>query len=117
MGGIIVDGGTFDFGSSGRHPGFTEPDESYHGQKCWGALGPGAFILKARVQLLRDAGAAIRTFSAFLIINGLQPQIPRMDRPFANDPTICEYPAVTRNVESVANARTPPRLWPDQKRV
>src|SRR3546814_134138 len=59
MGGIIVDGGTFDFGSSGRHPGFTEPDESYHGLKYWEALGPGAFLLKARVQLLRDGGAAI----------------------------------------------------------
>src|SRR3546814_2543184 len=49
MGGIIVDAGTLDFGASGRHPGFTEPDDSYHGLKYWEPLGPGAFILKARV--------------------------------------------------------------------
>src|SRR3546814_3219838 len=84
MGGIIVDGGTFDFGASGRHPGFTEPDESYHGLKYWEALGPGAFILKARVQLLRDVGAAISPFNAFLIIQGVETLSLRMERHFAN---------------------------------
>ena len=56
IGGAIVDGGTFDFGASGRFPNFTEPDPSYHGLAYWPALGHGSFILKARVQLLRDLG-------------------------------------------------------------
>ena len=65
IGGAIVDGGQFDFGASGRFPGFTEPDPSYHGLAYWPALGPGAFVLKARVQMLRDIGAAISPFNAF----------------------------------------------------
>ena len=56
IGGAIIDGGTFDFGASGRFPNFTEPDPSYHGLPYWPALGHGAFIIKARVQMLRDLG-------------------------------------------------------------
>ena len=59
VGGVIVDGGTFDYGASGRFPNFTEPDPSYHGLAFWPALGDGSFIIKARVQLLRDLGSAI----------------------------------------------------------
>jgi O-acetylhomoserine (thiol)-lyase len=59
IGGVIVDGGKFDFGASGRHASFVEPDPSYHGLKYWEALGPGAYIAKARVQFLRDLGPAI----------------------------------------------------------
>src|SRR3546814_14032424 len=99
MGGIIVDGGTFDFGASGRHPGFTEPDESYHGLKYWEALGPGAFILKARVQLLRDVGAAISPFNAFLIIQGVETLSLRMERHFANAAVIGDYLAAHPQVE------------------
>ncbi|HXW09069.1 MAG TPA: aminotransferase class I/II-fold pyridoxal phosphate-dependent enzyme, partial [Steroidobacteraceae bacterium] len=72
IGGLLVDGGTFDFGASGRFPNFTEPDPSYHGLAYFPALGHGAFILKARVQMLRDMGLAISPFNAFLILQGIE---------------------------------------------
>src|SRR5215216_6865683 len=72
IGGIIADAGSFDFGASGKHPGFTEPDPSYHGLTYWPALGPGAFVLKARVQLLRDLGPAISPFNSFLLLQGIE---------------------------------------------
>jgi len=77
IGGIIVDAGRFDWGS-GKFPGFTEPDPSYHGLKFWdtfrdfGDLGNVAFIFKARVQLLRDIGATLSPFNAFLFLQGLE---------------------------------------------
>ena len=64
IGGAIIDGGTFDFGASGRFANMTEPDPSYHGLAYWPALGHGSYIIKARVQLLRDIGAAISTSPA-----------------------------------------------------
>ncbi|MFY0409878.1 O-acetylhomoserine aminocarboxypropyltransferase/cysteine synthase family protein, partial [Solicola sp. PLA-1-18] len=71
--GVIVDGGTFDYGAHGdKYPGFTEPDESYHGLKFAEALGPAAYITKARVQGLRNLGAAISPFNAFLLAQGLE---------------------------------------------
>jgi O-acetylhomoserine (thiol)-lyase len=91
IGGIIVDGGTFDFGASGRHPGFTEPDESYHGLKYWEALGPGAYIIKARVQGLRDLGAAITPFNSWLFIQGLETLSLRMERHTANAQAVAEF--------------------------
>ena len=77
IGGIIVDSGRFDWGG-GKFPGFTEPDPSYHGLKFWdtfrdfGNLGNVAFIFKARVQLLRDIGATLSPFNAFLFLQGLE---------------------------------------------
>jgi O-acetylhomoserine (thiol)-lyase len=77
MGGILVDSGRFDW-SNGKFPEFTEPDSSYHGIKYWDAFGdiPGAgnmaFILKARVQWLRDLGATLSPFNAFLLLQGLE---------------------------------------------
>ncbi|MGB4108780.1 MAG: O-acetylhomoserine aminocarboxypropyltransferase/cysteine synthase family protein [Desulfomonilia bacterium] len=77
IGGIIVDAGRFDWGS-GKFPGFTEPDPSYHGLKFWDTfrdfdnLGNVAFIFKARVQLLRDIGATLSPFNAFLFLQGLE---------------------------------------------
>ncbi|MGO9658768.1 MAG: bifunctional o-acetylhomoserine/o-acetylserine sulfhydrylase [Acidimicrobiales bacterium] len=84
IGGIIVDGGAFDFGASGRHASFTEPDPSYHGLKYWEALGPGAYVAKARVQFLRDLGPAIAPFTAFLLLQGLETLSLRMERHVAN---------------------------------
>jgi len=80
IGGIIADAGSFDFGASGKHPGFTEPDASYHGLTYWEALGPGAFILKARLQLLRDLGPAISPFNAFLLLQGIETLSLRVER-------------------------------------
>ncbi|MCU4187317.1 bifunctional o-acetylhomoserine/o-acetylserine sulfhydrylase [Acidiferrimicrobium sp. IK] len=91
IGGVIVDGGTFDFGASGRHPGFTEPDPSYHGLKYWEALGPGAYIAKARVQGMRDMGAAISPFNAFLLIQGLETLSLRMERHVSNAQRVAEF--------------------------
>ena len=91
IGGIIVDGGGFDFGASGRHPGFVEPDPSYHGLKYWEALGPGAYIAKARVQFLRDLGPAIAPLNAFLLLQGLETLSLRMERHVANANTIAHW--------------------------
>ncbi|HVD28065.1 MAG TPA: PLP-dependent transferase, partial [Mycobacteriales bacterium] len=107
IGGAIVDGGQFDFGASGRFPGFTEPDPSYHGLAYWPALGPGAFVLKARVQMLRDIGAAISPFNAFLILQGIETLSLRMERHFANAQNVAEYLDARDDVLSVAYAGLP----------
>jgi len=85
MGGILVDGGNFDWGG-GRHPWFTEPDPSYHGLKYWDVFGdfPGlgnvAFGIKARVQLQRDIGASLSPFNAQQILLGIETLSLRLDR-------------------------------------
>jgi O-acetylhomoserine (thiol)-lyase len=80
IGGVIVDAGKFDWAASGRFKEFTEPDPSYHGLKFSEAFGPIAFILKARVQGLRDTGAALSPFNAFLILQGIETLQLRMER-------------------------------------
>ena len=72
IGGVIVDAGKFDWAASGRFKEFTEPDPSYHGLVYTEAFGPLAFILKARVQGLRDTGAALSPFNAFLLLQGIE---------------------------------------------
>lgn len=109
--GAIVDGGSFDFAASGKHPMFSEPDPSYHGLSYWPALGPGAYIIKARVQLLRDIGAAISPFNAFLILQGLETLSLRMERHFSNANAVAEYLAGHRQVESVAFAGLETSPW------
>ena len=91
IGGILVDGGTFDFGASGRHPSFTEPDPSYHGLKYWEALGPGSYIAKVRVQGLRDIGACIAPFTSFLFLQGLETLSLRMERHVSNAQAVAEH--------------------------
>jgi O-acetylhomoserine (thiol)-lyase len=91
IGGVLVDGGTFDFGASGRHPTFTEPDPSYHGLKYWEALGHGSYIAKARVQGLRDIGMAISPFNAFMLIQGLETLSLRMERHVRNAQAVAEF--------------------------
>jgi O-acetylhomoserine (thiol)-lyase len=109
--GVIVDGGTFDFGASGKHPGFTEPDASYHGLKYWEALGPGAFVLKARVQLLRDLGAAISPFNAFQILQGIETLSLRMERHFENTAKVVAHLDGHPQVESIAWSGLPSSRW------
>ena len=99
--GAIVDGGTFDYAASGRFPNFTEPDPSYHGLAYFPALGHGAFILKARVQMLRDLGLAISPFNAWMILQGLETLSLRMERHFANAQKVAEYLDAHDQVESV----------------
>ncbi len=111
IGGSITDGGTFDFGASERFPNFTEPDPSYHGLAYWPALGHGSFILKARVQLLRDVGAAIAPMNAFLFLQGLETLSLRMERHFSNAQKIAEYLDGHAQVESVRFAGLPSSPW------
>src|SRR5262249_33866333 len=80
VGGVIVDGGKFDWKASGRFPDFSDPDPSYHGISYTQAFGPMAFIIKARVQGLRDTGACLSPFNAFLFLQGTETLHLRMQR-------------------------------------
>ncbi len=91
IGGVIVDGGKFDWGASGRFKSLTEPDPSYHGLRYVDALGPIAYIIKARVQLLRDLGAAITPFNSWLFLQGLETLPLRMERHSQNAQKIAEF--------------------------
>lgn len=90
--GVVVDGGTFDFGAHPeRFPDFTEPDPSYHGLRYWPALGPGAYAIKLRVQLLRDLGPALSPHSAFLLLQGVETLSPRIERHSANALALAQW--------------------------
>jgi O-acetylhomoserine (thiol)-lyase len=91
IGGIIVDGGKFDWAQNDKFPGLSTPDPSYHGLNYAAALGNIAFIIKARVQLLRDYGAAISPFNAFMLIQGAETLSVRMDRHVSNTQRIAEW--------------------------
>jgi len=91
IGGVIVDSGRFDWAGSGKFPGFTEPDPSYHGLRYKEAFGPAAFIIKARVQLLRDTGACISPFNAFLLLQGLETLSLRVERHLSNTKKVVEF--------------------------
>jgi O-acetylhomoserine (thiol)-lyase len=111
IGGVIVDGGTFDYGASGRFANFTEPDPSYHGLQYWPMLGHGAFIAKARVQLLRDLGPAISPQNAFLFLQGIQTLSLRMERHVSNAQAVAEYLEGHDQVESVNYAGLASSRW------
>ena len=102
IGGVIVDGGTFDWAKSGRFADFTEPDPSYHGIQYTNVFGNIAYIIKARVQLLRDIGAALSPFNAWLLLQGLETLGLRVERHSANAQTVAEYLLTHPKVESVA---------------
>jgi O-acetylhomoserine (thiol)-lyase len=91
IGGIIVDAGKFDWKASGRFPDFSEPDPSYHGLSYVDAFGPLAFILKARVQGLRDTGAALSPFNAFLLLQGAETLHLRMERHSQNALAVAQF--------------------------
>jgi O-acetylhomoserine (thiol)-lyase len=111
IGGVIVDGGRFDFGASGRFANFTEPDPSYHGLVYWDALGHGSYIAKARVQLLRDLGPAVSPFNAFLFLQGLETLSLRMERHVANAQAVAEWLEARDEVEWVSYAGLPSSPW------
>jgi O-acetylhomoserine (thiol)-lyase len=98
IGGIVVDGGNFNWGN-GKFPGFTEPDMSYHGLPHWEAFkafAPAgganiAFIMKMRLQFLRDVGSCLSPFNAFLLIQGLETLHLRMERHCANALKVAQY--------------------------
>ncbi len=117
--GAIVDSGNFDFGADPqRFPNYNEPDPSYHGLVYARDLGVGsalganlAFILKARVQLLRDLGSAVAPFNAFLIAQGLETLSLRIERHVANAKAVAEWLETRDEVESVNYASLPSSPW------
>ncbi|NBQ04609.1 MAG: bifunctional o-acetylhomoserine/o-acetylserine sulfhydrylase, partial [Actinobacteria bacterium] len=111
IGGAIIDGGTFDFGKGDKFPNFTQPDPSYHGLAYWPALGAGSYIIKARVQMLRDLGMATTPDNAFNFLQGLETLSLRMDRHWANAQRVGEYLAKHSQVEEVFYAGLPTSKW------
>ena len=91
IGGVVVDGGTFDWKASGRFPDFVEPDPSYHGVSYVEAVGNLAFIIKLRVQVLRDTGGALSPFNSFLFLQGLETLPLRIERHASNALTVANW--------------------------
>jgi O-acetylhomoserine (thiol)-lyase len=91
IGGVIVDAGKFDWKASGRFPSFVQPDPSYHGMSYTEAFGPIAFIIKARVEGLRDTGAALSPHNAFLFLQGLETLHLRMERHSQNALAVAKH--------------------------
>jgi len=91
IGGVIVDAGKFDWEASGKFPGLTQPDPSYHGLVYTKAFGAAAYIVKARAQLLRDTGACISPFNSFLLLMGLETLSLRVEKHVSNTRKIVEY--------------------------
>jgi O-acetylhomoserine (thiol)-lyase len=115
--GVIVDGGTFDWAAQPeRFPGFNTPDPSYHGLVYAAALGKLAYIIKARVQLLRDLGPAVAPFNAFLIAQGLETLSLRMERHVANAQRVAEWLQARDEVLSVNYAGLPSSPWYERGR-
>jgi O-acetylhomoserine (thiol)-lyase len=104
IGGVIVDSGKFDWKASGKFPGLTEPDSSYHGVVYTEAVGPIAYIIKARVQLLRDFGATISPFNSWLLIQGLETLHLRVERHSSNALAVAQYLEKHEDVEWVSYA-------------
>lgn len=101
MAGLIIDSGKFDWASSGKFPELTEPDPSYHGVSYTESFGNMAYILKARVQLLRDTGAVLSPFNAFQIIQGIETLHLRMQRHCENALKVAQFLQKNENVSWV----------------
>jgi O-acetylhomoserine (thiol)-lyase len=91
IGGVVVDSGRFDWSQNDKFPGLVEPDASYHGLKFYEALGPITYIVKLRVSLLRDIGAALSPFNSFLFLQGLETLSLRMERHSTNALAVAEF--------------------------
>ncbi|WP_068778398.1 homocysteine synthase [Paenibacillus sp. GM2] len=102
IGGVIVDSGKFDWKASGKFPGLTEPDPSYNGIVYADALGPAAYITKARVQLLRDLGASLSPFNAWLLLQGLETLHLRVERHSQNALKVAQFLEDHNQVEWVS---------------
>ncbi len=118
IGGIIVDGGTFDYEGSGRFPGFTEPDQSYHGLvfgELPAPLFPARFVLKARLQYLRDTGPSIAPLNSFLFLQGLETLSLRMERHVQNASTVAGWLEARDEVKWVAYPGLPSSPWHERQ--
>jgi O-acetylhomoserine (thiol)-lyase len=114
IGGAIIDGGSFDFSQNDKFLNFTEPDPSYHGLAYWPALGAGSYIIKARVQMLRDLGMATTPDNAFNFLQGLETLSLRMERHWANAQKVGEFLAKHPQVEEVFYAGLKTSKWHDR---
>ena len=104
LGGIIVEAGKFDWKKSGKYPGIAEPNPSYHGVSFYDVVGPAAFVTYIRAILLRDTGAAISPFNAFLLLQGIETLSLRLDRHAENTGKVVEY---LKNHPKVAKVNHP----------
>ncbi len=107
LGGVIVDAGTFDWKASGRYPAISEPNPSYHGVSFTDAAGPAAFVTYIRAILLRDTGACISPFNAFLLLQGIETLSLRLDRHAQNTAKVVEFLANHPLVENVSHPSLP----------
>ena len=117
IGGIIVDGGKFDYSESSRFKNFVEPDPSYHGLRYWPDLGHGSFIIKARVQLLRDLGSSVTPQNAFNFLQGLETLSLRMERHFDNAIKVVEFLSNHEQVEKIQFAGLPESPWHERAKL
>jgi O-acetylhomoserine (thiol)-lyase len=112
IGGVVVDSGNFDWGAhAAKYPGLTTPDPSYHGLNYWEALGPQSFLIKFRVQLLRDLGPAIAPLNSFLLIQGIETLSLRIERHVQNATAVAEWLEQRDEVERVYYAALPSSPW------
>ena len=107
LGGVIVDGGNFDWKASGKYPQIAEPNPSYHGISFADAVGPAAFVTYIRAILLRDEGACISPFNAFLLLQGTETLSLRLDRHAENTKKVVEYLVNNPLVEKVNHPSLP----------
>ena len=107
LGGIIVESGKFDWKASGKYPNIAAPNPSYHGVSFYDAVGPAAFVTYIRAILLRDTGAAISPFNAFLLLQGVETLSLRLERHAENTKKIVEYLAAHPQVEKVNHPSLP----------
>ena len=107
LGGVIVESGKFDWKASGKYPNIAAPNPSYHGVSFYDAVGPAAFVTYIRAILLRDTGAAISPFNAFLLLQGVETLSLRLDRHAENTKKVVEYLAAHPLVEKVNHPSLP----------
>lgn len=107
LGGVIVEGGTFDWSVSGRYPNIADPNPSYHGVSFWQAAGPAAFVTYIRAIILRDTGACISPFNAFLLLQGTETLSLRIERQAENTKKVLDYLVSHPKVEKVSHPALP----------
>ena len=107
LGGVIVDSGKFDWVASGKFPQLTEPDPSYHGVRFVDAAGPAAYVTRIRAVLLRDTGATISPFNAFILLQGLETLSLRVDRHVENALKVVDYLSHHPKVKKVNHPSLP----------
>lgn len=107
LGGIIVESGKFDWSASGKYPNIAAPNPSYHGVSFYDAVGPAAFVTFIRAILLRDTGATISPFNAFLLLQGVETLSLRLDRHAENTKKVVEFLAGHPQVEHISHPSLP----------